>query len=113
MPFIIKFTTVVCRYYTRARIEDALRAHAGDVKTRGMGSRGAFNDMLSDSLNEQTLPTRLIQAFSAAKKAGPSLYVELPSIYLSIQTLLSTDIIMISRLSTRLIYSVSSLATNS
>ena len=69
MPFNV--SSLYSCHYIPARIEDALRVHAGDVKTRGMGSRGAFNDMLSDSLNEQTLPARLTQAFSAAKKVGP------------------------------------------
>jgi hypothetical protein len=41
----------------------------GDVKTRGMGSRGAFNDMLSETLDEQALPARLTQAVFAARKA--------------------------------------------
>lgn len=56
-------------FHPLARVEDALMEHAGDVKTRGMTGRGAFNEMLNESVEEQAVPARLKLAEGAVRKA--------------------------------------------
>lgn len=52
-----------------ARIEDSLIEHAGEVKTRGMGSRAISNEALVESLEAQAAPGRARRASLAAKRA--------------------------------------------
>ena len=45
-----------------ARVEDSLMEHAGEVKTRGMGSRAISNEALVESLEAQAAPGRALEA---------------------------------------------------